>query len=194
MQGRRISAEEQVVTIDLQAAIPPNHLVRRVAKVADLSCIYELTYDPYGEDNGRPSVEPVLFFRMQLIGYLLGISSDRRLCEEVRLNLAYRWFCQLRFTAEVPDHSSFTRSRDRFGVERYQAIFARLLQQLRAQGIVRGRRVRVAATLGEANVRSTARRNARRVTCRHGRSNCTSNATMILRRARRRVRFRTKPR
>jgi transposase len=117
----------------------------------DLRFIYELTHDLYCEANGRPSVDPVLFFRMQLISHLFGIPSDRRLCEEVQLNLAYRWFCRVRFAADVPDHSSLTRIRDRFGVERYQAIFERLLQQLRVQGIVRGRRVRVYATLVEAD-------------------------------------------
>lgn len=151
MQGRHISAEEHVVTINLQEAIPPDHLVRRVAKIVDLTFIYELTHDLYCEDNGRPSVDPVLFFRMQLLKYFFSIPSDRRLCDEVQLNLAYRWFCQVRSTKDVPDHSSFTRIRDRFGVERYQAIFARLLHQLRAHGIVRGRRVMVDATLVEAD-------------------------------------------
>jgi transposase len=151
MQGRYVYVEEQVVTIDLQATIPSDHLVRRMARVADFSFIYELTHDLYCEDNGRPSVDPVLFFRMQLIGHLFGITSDRRLCEEVQLNLAYRWFCQVRCAKDVPDHSSLTRIRDRFGAERYQAIFDRLLQQLRAKGIVRGRRVMVDATLVEAD-------------------------------------------
>ena len=154
MQGHHIYAEEQVVTIDLQATIPSTHLVRRVAKVVDLSFIYELTRDLYCEDKGRPSVDPVLFFRMQLIGYLFGIASDRRLCEEVQLNLAYRWFCQLRFTDDVPDHSSLTRIRDRFGIERYQALCDRVLQHLRAKGSVRGRRIMVDATLIEAEASS----------------------------------------
>src|SRR5581483_9981701 len=146
MQGRHVYDEEKVVTIDLQVAIPPNHLVRRVAKSVDLNFISELTQDLYCEDNGRPPADPVLFFRMQLLGYLFGISSDRRLYGEVRLNLAYRWFCQVRCPQDVPDHSSFTRVRNRFGVERYQAIFDRLLHQLRVHGIMRGRRVMVDAT------------------------------------------------
>jgi IS5 family transposase len=82
---------------------------------------------------------------------LFGIASDRRLCEEIQLNLAYRWFCQVQYTKDVPDYSSFTRIRDRFRVKHYQAIFDRLLQQLRARGIARGRRVMVDATLVEAN-------------------------------------------
>jgi transposase len=151
MQGRQVPEEPHVVTIDLCAVIPSHHLVLRLAKVVDLSFIYELTHDLYCEDNGRPSVDPVLFFRMQLIGYVFGIASARRLCEEIQLNLAYRWFCQLSFADDVPDHSSLTRMRDRFGVGRYQAIFDRLLQPLRMNGIVRGRRVMVDATLGEAN-------------------------------------------
>lgn len=88
MQGRQVYGEEQGVTIDLQAVIPANHLVRRVAKSGDLSVLYELTQDLYCEDNGRPSVDPVLFFRMQLIGYVFGSPWDRRLGEEVQLNLA----------------------------------------------------------------------------------------------------------
>jgi transposase len=151
MQGRQVYVEEQVITIDLQAVIPANHLVRRVAQSVDLSFLYELTHALYCEDNGRPSVDPVLFFRMQLLGYVFGIPSDRRLCEEVQLNLAYRWFCQVQCPEDVPDHSSLTRIRDRFGVKRYKAIFDRLLEQLRTQGIVRGRRIMVDATLVEAD-------------------------------------------
>ena len=125
--------------------------MRRVAKVVDLSFIYELTQDLYCEDNGRPSVDLVLFFRLQRMGYLFGITSERRLCEEVQLNLAYRWFWQGQCPKDIPAHSSFTRIRARFGEERDQASFARLLPQLRAHGIVRGRRVMVDATRVEAN-------------------------------------------
>ena len=82
---------------------------------------------------------------------MFGIASDRRLCKEVQLKLAYRWFCQVRCAKDVPDHSSFTRIRDRFGVKQYKASFDRLSLQLRAQDIARGRRVLVDATLVEAN-------------------------------------------
>jgi hypothetical protein len=75
MQSRQVYEEEHVVTVDLRTEISPNYLVRRMAKAVYLSFIYELTYDLYCEDN-RLSVDPVLFFGMQLIGYLFGISSE----------------------------------------------------------------------------------------------------------------------
>src|SRR5262245_58528293 len=121
MQGRHEhDNEDRPVTVRLAALVPPTHFLRRVDKVLDLTFIYALTKSLYCQDNGRPSIDPVLFLRMPLIGYLYGIRSERRLCEEIHLNLAYRWFCRLNLDEAVPDHSSFTRLRDRFGVETYQ--------------------------------------------------------------------------
>jgi len=93
----------------------------------------------YCSDNGRPSIDPVLFFRMQLIGYLFHIRSDRQLCEDVHLNIAYRWFCRLNLEDEVLDHSSLTRIRDRFGVKLYQAIFERLVSELRKKVFIKAK-------------------------------------------------------
>lgn len=115
MQGRQESQAERPVTITLATLAPQAHLLRRIDRVLDLSFIYELTKELYCADNGRPSIDPLVFFRRQLIGYLYGIRSERRLGEEIHLNLAYRWFCRLPLDEEVPDHSSFTRIRDRLG-------------------------------------------------------------------------------
>lgn len=86
----------------------PNPLVRRVAKVVDLNCTYELTHDVYCEDNGRPSVDLVVFFPMQLIGHFFGISSHRRLYEEIQPNAAYKWFFielrQARYAGKAKTH------------------------------------------------------------------------------------------
>ena len=108
--------------------IPANHLLRKIDRVIDLDFIYDLTLDLYCSDNGRRFIDPVLFFRIQIIGYLYDIPSDRQLCEEVHLNLAYRWFCQLNLGDKIPDHSSLTRIRDRFGEETYLAIFERFIR------------------------------------------------------------------
>ncbi len=95
MQGRKQYEERLLTTVNLEEMIPKTHLLVRIDRALDLSFIYDLTSDLYCSCNGRPSIDPVLFFRMQLIGYLYGIESERKLCEEVHLNLAYRWFCRL---------------------------------------------------------------------------------------------------
>jgi transposase len=151
MQGKKHYEERLFSTVNLSTMVPENHLLMRIDRVLDLSFIYKLTRDLYSSENGRPSIDPVLFFRMQLIGYLYGIASDRRLCEEIHLNLAYRWFCRLNLEDEVPDHSSLTRIRDRFGVETYQLIFEHLLKRLREKGLLKGKRIIADATLVEAD-------------------------------------------
>jgi transposase len=89
MQGRQVSQRVLFDTIDLESLIPDDHLLRRIDTTIDFDFIYEVTRDLYCADNGRNSIDPVLFFRMQLIGYLYGMKSDRELCREVHLNLAY---------------------------------------------------------------------------------------------------------
>src|SRR5262245_27253143 len=108
--------------------IPQDHLLRRIDSKIDFGFIYDVTERLYCSDNGRPSIDPVLFFRMQLISYLYGMKSDRELCREVHLNLAYRWFCRLKLSDAVPDHSSMTRIRDRFGEAAFSEIFERLIR------------------------------------------------------------------
>src|SRR5262245_49822910 len=147
MQGRQEPQAERPVTITLAALVPQTHLLRRIDRVLDLNFIYELTRELYCAENGRPSIDPVVFFRMQLIGYLYGIRSERRLCEEIHLNLAYRWFCRLPLDEEVPDHSSFTSIRDCFGLKIYQAIFDHIVAELKCRGLVKGKRVMMDATM-----------------------------------------------
>ena len=105
MQGQQDFQRALFDTIDLELMIPRDHLLRRIDSKIDFGFIYDITERLYCADNGRPSIDPVLFFRMQLISYLYGMKSDRELCREVRLNLAYRWFCRLKLSDTVPDHS-----------------------------------------------------------------------------------------
>ena len=92
----------------LEDHVPDDHLLRQVAKVLDLSGVRR-KLAPYYSDMGRPSLDPELMIRMLLVGYLYGIRSERRLVEEVHLNLAYRWFCGLGLKGEVPERSSFSK-------------------------------------------------------------------------------------
>ncbi|MXS78826.1 transposase, partial [Nitrosomonas sp. JL21] len=111
----------------------------------------DLTGELYCQDNGRASIDPVLFFRMQLISYLFGIESDRQLCRDIHLNLAYRWFCRLSLDLPVPHHSSLTRIRDRMGESRYRQIFKLILLQWQKQGRFTGKQIVADATLVKAN-------------------------------------------
>lgn len=96
----------------LEDHVPQDHLLRSIDRFVDLSGIRAHLSDFYSH-TGRPSIDPELLIRMLLVGYCSGIRSERRLCEEVHLNLAYRWFCRLDLTDRIPDHSSFSKNRQR---------------------------------------------------------------------------------
>ena len=151
MQGRQDFQRVLFDTVDLESLIPDDHLLRRIDARIDFGFIHDVTKDLYCADNGRNSIDPVLFFRMQLISYLYGMKSDRELCREVHLNLAYRWFCRLSLHDAVPDHSSMTRIRDRLGEATFREIFEQLIARWGEQGHIRGRRIVADASLVEAD-------------------------------------------
>jgi Transposase and inactivated derivatives len=102
----------------LDEAVPEDHLVRKVDTVLDLSWVHaELA--PHYSRIGRPSIDPVLMIRMLIVGYVFAIRSERQLCREVQVNLAYRWFCDLDLEDPIPDHSAFSRARNERFRERY---------------------------------------------------------------------------
>ncbi len=95
MQGVHAFDPKAKASIDLESFVAADHFLRRIDRVLDLSFVRELTAACYADGQGRPSIDPEVFFRMQLVAYFHGIAKDRRLCEEVHYNLAYRWFCRL---------------------------------------------------------------------------------------------------
>ncbi len=106
MMGPKQEAQAALFyAFSLEEHVPPDHLLRSIDRFADLSSIRVHLTDFYS-NTGRPSVDPELLIRMLLVGYCFGIRSERRLCEEVHLNLAYRWFCRLDLTDRIPDHST----------------------------------------------------------------------------------------
>lgn len=151
MQGRQEYQPELFATIDIESMIPKNHLLRKIDRLLDLSFVREMTKDFYCENNGRPSVDPELFIRMLLIYYFYGIDSDRRLCEELQFNLAYRWYCRLSLADKVPDHSSFTRIRDRLGEESFKKLFLKIVEMCKEKGLVKSESVMVDASLVKAD-------------------------------------------
>lgn len=132
----------------LEDHVPADHLLRSIDRFVDLVGIREhLT--PFYSSIGRPSIAPELMIRMLLVGYCMGIRSERRLCEEVHLNLAYRWFCRLDLGDAIPDHSTF--SKNRHGRFRESDLFRQMFEVVVArcieEGLVSGQRLAVDASL-----------------------------------------------
>ncbi len=137
----------------LDEHVPGNHLLRSIDQFIDLSDVRD-HLKPFYSHTGRPSVDPELMIRMLIIGYTHGIRSERRLCEEVHLNLAYRWFCRLDLTDTVPDHSTFSKNRHgRFrDSDLFRKVFETVVARCIAEGVVGGERFATDASLIEADV------------------------------------------
>ena len=111
MMGERLVMQESLFyEFRLEDHVPSDHLLRRIDHFVECPGLRQGLAGFYST-TGRPSVDPELMIRMLLIGYCLGIRSERWLCEEVHLNLAYRWFCRLGLEGKVPDHSTFSKNR-----------------------------------------------------------------------------------
>jgi transposase len=111
MMGFQSDSQERLFySFNLEDHIPKNHLLRGIDQYLDLSSLRHHLSEHYSH-TGRPSIDPELLIRMLVIGYSFGIRSERQLCEEVHLNLAYRWFCRLGLEDKVPDHSTFSKNR-----------------------------------------------------------------------------------
>ena len=136
----------------LEKHVPSDHLLRRIDILLDLSSLREHLADFYST-TGPPSIDPELMVRMLLVGYCYGIRSERRLCEEVHLNLAYRWFCRLGLDGAVPDHSTFSKNRHgRFrDSDAFRHLFEDVVERAIAIGLVRGEGFAVDASLIKAD-------------------------------------------
>jgi transposase len=149
MMGRLEGEQEQLFySFRLDEAVPDDHAVRGLAGVLDLSWVHgELA--PYYPKIGRPSIDPVLMIRMLVVGYAFAIRSERMLCREVQVNLAYRWFCGLSIEDKVPDHSAFSRARnERFrDSDIFRSVFERVVDACIAAGLVGGEGFAVDASL-----------------------------------------------
>ena len=140
MMGNRTVAQEALFyEFSLERHVPADHLLRSIDRFVDLLSIRE-HLRPFYSDTGRPSIDPELMIRMLIIGYTHGIRSERRLCDEVHLNLAYRWFCRLGLDGAVPDHSTFSKNRHgRFrDSDLLRRLFEATVERCLEEGLVRG--------------------------------------------------------
>src|SRR5947207_9348618 len=154
MMGRREDSQVQFLyAFNLDKVVPPDHLVRQIDGVLDLTWVHrELA--PYYSHTGRPSIDPVLMIRMLIIGYVFAIRSERAICAELKVNLAYRWFCKLSIEDSIPDHSVFSRARhERFREsDALRRVFESVVAKCIAAGLVGGEGFSIDASLIRADV------------------------------------------
>jgi len=152
MMGQQPRAETLFYYFRLEDQIPEDHLLRLLDRHVDFSFVRERLKSFYSS-TGRPSIDPEVLLRLLLIGYLYGITSERRLLEEVKMHLAYRWFTRLGFEQEIPDHSTLSKNRHgRFrqsGV--FREVFEEIVRRCLAAGLVEGQNLVVDGTMVGAN-------------------------------------------
>lgn len=148
MLGKQRQERDLFCYVQLEDMVPQDHVLRKIKAEIDFSFIDKLA-EPLYSDKGRPSIDPQILVRMLLIGYLFGINGERKLCQEVHLNIAYRWFCDLSLEDKVPDHSTFSKNRHgRFqATNLFREMFYQIVGQAIDKGLVRGKHLSTDASL-----------------------------------------------
>lgn len=129
----------QAHIVNLEKLVPRNNFYRRLETKLDLSFIRDLVRQHYSSQMGRPSIDPVVFFKLQLIMFFEGIRSERQLMEMVNMRLDHRWYIGYDLNEKVPDHSSLSKIRDRYGLEVFQGFFERIIELCIEAGLVWGK-------------------------------------------------------
>jgi transposase len=138
------------ITVSLEDLVPQHNFYRHLENKLDLSFVREWVTDLYAE-RGRPSIDPVVFFKLPLVMFFEGIRSERQLIATAALNLAHRWYLGYALDEDLPDHSSLTRIRQRLGIDIFQRFFERIVDLCQEAGLVWGRELYFDATKVEAN-------------------------------------------
>jgi transposase len=141
---------DESITVSLEDLVPASNFYRHLEAKLDLGFVRDWTHDLYAE-RGRPSIDPVVFFKLQLVMFFEGIRSERKLIETASLNLAHRWYLGYALDEELPDHSSLTRIRQRLGIDIFQRFFEQIVDLCQEAGLVWGRELYFDATKVEAN-------------------------------------------
>jgi transposase len=150
MMGIKARVFAPVEHISLEELVPRGHFYRHLERVLDLSFVREMVA-PYYAVGGRPSIDPVVFFKLQLVMFFEGIRSERQLMRLVADRLSARWYCGYDLDEPLPDHSSLTRIRERYGLELFRRFFAAIVERCAAAGLVWGQELYLDATKMLAN-------------------------------------------
>jgi transposase len=141
---------DEPIAVSLEDLVPRDHFYRHLEAKLDLGFVRDWTRELYAE-RGRPSIDLVVFFKLQLVMFFEGIRSERKLIETASLNLAHRWYLGYALDEELPDHSSLTRIRQRLGIEVFERFFERVVDLCQQVGLVWGRELYFDGTKVEAN-------------------------------------------
>lgn len=150
MQGSKSLEGQLFYQISLDQLVPPDHLVRRLEDVLDLSWIRKATAEAYSH-TGRPSIDPVVVAKMMLLGFLYNISSERQLAREIQVNLAYRWYLGYDLNEAIPNHSVLSKARRRVGVEFFESLFGYVVTRCSEEGLIGGENLLIDSTIVAAD-------------------------------------------
>ncbi len=151
MMGTKVRRFGPLEHVTLENLVPKDHFYRQVERTLDLSFVRDLVKSCYAA-GGRPSVDPAVFFKLQLIMFFEGIRSERQLMAVAADRLSLRWYLGYDLHEALPDHSSLTKIRDRYGVEIFRRFFDRIVEQCQKEGLVWGKELYLDSTQVEANV------------------------------------------
>ncbi len=150
MMGKKDRVCAPLPPVSLEELVPADHFYRHLERVLDLGFVRDLVRDAYAE-TGRPSIDPVIFFKLQLILFFEGLRSERQLLRVVADRLSLRWYLGYDLSEPLPDHSSLTRIRERYGLDVFRRFFEAIVEQCLAAGLVWGAELDIDATKVEAN-------------------------------------------
>ena len=150
MMGSKERAFGPLPPVSLEDLVPPDHFYRHLERSLDLAFVRDLVRGAYA-DIGRPSIDPVVFFKMQLILFFEGLRSERQLVRVVADRLSLRWYLGYDLNEPLPDHSSLSRIRERYGLDVFRRFFDRIVEQCIAAGLVWGQEFYLDATRVQAN-------------------------------------------
>ena len=139
--------------VTIEDLVPQDHFLRKLDQLVDFSFIYKETENYYCHHNGRPSIDPVILIKYLLVGFLFGINSERKIEQEIQVNMAYRWFLGLDLEERVPDHSTISQNRRRrfHGTDLFRRLFEQIVLQCIEKGLVDGKTILTDSTHVKAN-------------------------------------------
>src|SRR6266496_4574106 len=137
MMGSKQRNFVPLIQVSLEELVPQDHFYRHLERTLDLSFVYEFVKETYA-GGGRPSIDPVVFFKLQLVMFFEGIRSERQLMRHAADRLSVRWYLGYDLNEALPDHSSLTRIRERYGLDVFRRFFEQLVEQCQEVGLVSG--------------------------------------------------------
>ena len=150
MMGKKERHFAPLINVSVEQLVPHDHFYRHVERTLDLTFVREFVQQTYAH-SGRPSIDPMIFFKLQLVMFFEGLRSERQLMHHAADRLSIRWYLGYDLNEPLPDHSSLTRIRTRYGVEIFRRFFEQIVEQYQEAGLIWGKKLYIDATKVQAN-------------------------------------------